>query len=485
MQYEMNIEEISNIGRKLHFTVASNEVKVEMEKAYKDLMHKVRMPGFRPGKVPRKMIEARYGPQVKGEVSGKLIEAAYREAVRELPVAGRPEVVDQGDVRSDTELTFSIAVDFRPEIEVVGHKGVAVDMPVAKVSKADIDRAIGQRLAGQARIEEVTDARPVQSGDLVVTELTLTQSGNELVSEPGTMIHTVAERYYPGVEGLLIGLKTGEDKSGEVTIGAHAENEELRGETVLAKVKVINIQAHVVPELDDEVAKALEFESAKDMKAKLKAQLAEFAENTGKNQARVGVLEKLVESNKFDVPQGMIEEQLNALVDELKMRQAYMGQDPRQLRFSDAEMADLRVRAEFAARASCVLDGVARQESIEVTDADLEEKIQEMADQRGQPVEAIKGYIEQENAKPMLTARIQEEKTLDWLLDNAKITKIDPPAPEAEAAPAAAESKATGGDVQWNKSMKKAELLAAAQEMGLSVTTKMTKPQIVEALENA
>ena len=482
MQYEMNIEEVSKIGRKLHFTVASNEVKVELEKAYKDLMRKVRMPGFRPGKVPRKMIEARYGPQVKGEVSGKLIEAAYREAVRELPVAGRPEVVDQGDVRGDTELTFSIAVDFRPEIEVSGHKGVAVDMPVAKVTKADIDRAIGQRLASQARIEEVTDDRAVQPGDLVVTALTLTQSGNELVNEPGTMIHTAAERYYPGVETLLIGLKTGDEKSEEVTIGAHADNEELRGETVLAKVKVVNIQAHVVPELDDEVAKALDFENAKDMTAKVKAQLAEFAENTGRNQARVSVLEKLVETNQFEVPQGMIDEQLNALVDELRMRQAYMGQDPRQLKFSDAEMADLRVRAEFAARASCVLDGVARQESLEVSDADLEAKIQEMAEQRGQPVEAIKGYIEQENASAMLSARILEEKTLDWLLDNAKITKVDPPAPDA---PAAAEASTTGGDVSWNKSMKKAELLAAAKEMGLEVNTKMTKPQIIEALENA
>ena len=96
MQYEMKIEEVSNIGRKLHFTVASNEVKVELEKAYRDLMRKVRMPGFRPGKVPRKMIEARYGLQVKGEVSGKLIEAAYRcgfdwSAPGTLSMPGCPE----------------------------------------------------------------------------------------------------------------------------------------------------------------------------------------------------------------------------------------------------------------------------------------------------------------------------------------------------------------------------------------------------------
>jgi trigger factor len=435
----------------------------------------VRLPGFRPGKVPRKMIEARYGAQVKSEVFGKLIDATYREAARDLPVAGRPAVVDQGDVRSDLDLTFSIEVDFRPEVKIEGHKGVAVDMPVAKVTKADVDRAIGQRLAGQARIEEVSDGRAVVSGDLVVTSLILTQSGRELVNEPGTMVHTVAERYYPGVEGLLI--------------GQHTENEEIAGETVLAKVKVISIQAHVVPELDDLVAKALDFESAKDMTAKVKAQLAEFAENTGKNQARVSVLEKLVEVNTFDVPQGMIDEQLSALVDELRMRATYMGQDPKELKFSDAEIADLRVRAEFAARASVVLDGVARQEEISVSDADLEAKIQEMADQRGQPVEAIKGYIEQEGATATLTARIQEEKTLDWLLDNAKITKVDPPkeeeAPAAKPAKAKAEAKAETAGADWNKSMKKADLLAVAKGLGLNVNTKMTKPQIIEALENA
>ena len=223
------------------------------------------------------------------------------------------------------------------------------------------------------------------------------------------------------------------------------------------------------------------------MKAKIKAQLGEFAENTGKNQARVNVLEKLVEKNTFDVPQGMIDEQLNALVDELRMRQAYMGRDPKQLKFSDAELADLRQRAEFAARASCVLDGVARQEGIEVTDADLDAKIQEMAEERGQPVEAIRGYIQQEGAASMLKARIQEEKTLDWLLDNAKVKKVEPKeADSAETAPAAeASSEAPAASADWNKSMKKADLLEVAKGLGLKVNTKMTKPQIIEALENA
>ena len=256
---------------------------------------------------------------------------------------------------------------------------------------------------------------------------------------------------------------------------------------------MVTIQAHVVPELDDEVAKALGHDNAKAMKKDLTGQLEDFAEQTGKNQARVGVLEKLVESNEFEVPQGMVEEQMNALVDELRQRQAYMGRDPSELKFSDSEVADLRTRAEFAARASCILDGVSRQEKIEATDADLDAKIQEIADQQGQPLEAIKGYIEQQGAAATLKARILEEKTLDWLIENAKVTRVDPPAEDAaEEKPAKkkaakktakkADAPASDASPAWNKSMKKDELLAVAKGLGLDVNTKMTKAQIVEAL---
>ena len=497
MQYEMNIEEVSSIARKLHFTVAASEVESELDKAYNDMMRRVRLPGFRPGKVPRSMLEVRFGSQVKGEVCGRLIEGAYREAAGDLPVIGQPAVVEQGEVTGKADLTFSIAVEFRPEITVKGHKGVAVDMPVGKVTKADIDRAIQQRLSSQTRIEEVTDDRAVAPGDMVMTALTLTQSGTELVNEPGTMIQTIGERFYPGVELLLVGLKKGESKKEEVTIGENAESASLKGQTVLAEVTVVTIQAHVVPELDDEVAKALGHDNAKAMKKDLTGQLEDFAEQTGKNQARVGILEKLVESNEFEVPQGMVDEQMNALVDELRQRQAYMGRDPSELKFSDSEVADLRTRAEFAARASCILDGVSRQEKIEATDADLDAKIQEIADQQGQPVEAIKGYIEQQGAAVTLKARILEEKTLDWLIGNAKVTRVDPPAEDAEekkpAKKKAAAKKATkkaaapaaDASASWNKSMKKDELIAVAKDLGLDVTTKMTKAQIVEVLESA
>jgi len=482
MQYELNIEEVSDISRKLHFTVDANEVRDEIERAFRDLKRKVRLPGFRPGKVPRNMLEARFGRQVRGEVSGRLIEASYREAIAELAVTGRPEVEARGEVRTDTGFTFTIAVQVRPEITVKGHDGVAIEIPRVKVTDGDVDRIIDQRRSSQARIEEVTDVRAVAEGDLVVAQLTLTKDGEEIANELGTMIHTTAERYYPGVEGLLIGLGKGESKEAEVTIGDQAEFAHLQGVTCQARVEVVSVQAHVVPELDDALAEQLGFEGGVEgMTTAVREELENYGKENSLGQARVSILESLVESNKFSIPDGMIDEQLGALMDELRMRRAYAGQDPDGLRLGDSEMAELRQRAEFAARASCILSGVARQQEISASDDDVQQKVQEMADARGQAIEAVQAMLAREGAQDMLRARILEEKTLDWLLEHAKVTEVDAP-----VAPAAGDAAPEGNAAAtWSASMKKGELLAVAKEQGLAVDGKMKKAEIIAALEQA
>ena len=478
MQYELNIEEVSTISRKLHFIVAASEVDNELNQAFRDLKKRVRLPGYRPGKVPHNMLEARFGHQVRGEVSGKLIEASYREALVDLDVAGRPEVEARGEVTRGDSLTFTIAVAVRPKVEVKGHSGIAVEMPVAKVTDADVNSAIQRQLASQARIEEVTDNRAVKEGDLVVTALKLTNGDEEIASEEGTMVHTGMERYYPGIEHLLVGMKKGESKTEDVTIGEQAGFEHLRGVSCTATVEVVGIQETIIPDLDDELAEQLGFEGgAKGARVAVREQIKSYAEDNGRNAARVQILEKLVESNEFEIPEGMVQEQLGALVDELRSRRAYMGQDPNGLRLGDSELAELRGRAEFAARASSILSGVARQESIEATEADLEEKIEEIATARGQDIEAVRAMVASENATEMIRARILEEKTLQWLLEHAKVTRTEPKI-EAPAADAS-------GAVEWNAKMKKDELLTIAQAKGLDVNAKMKKGEIVAALEGA
>lgn len=512
MQYDLAIEDVSPIRRRLRFTIAADSVRGELETAYKSLKNKARIPGFRPGKAPRNVLEARFGRQVNSDVSSRLIEQAFRKASVDLELAGQPALEEQGEVSSGNALTFVIAVDVKPSLQLEGYTGLRVEFPSAEVREVDVDGMVNRTLQAQARIVEVTEGRPVQAGDRVLAALTLRDGDEVLADEPGTMIMTSGERFYPGLESLLIGANKGETRSGTVTIAQGSLYEHLAGRTLQAEVTVSSMQAMQVPTLDDDFAREQKYEGGVEgMRAAFRMKLQEQADEAGRNQARVSLLQTLVDANTFEVPQSLVQEQFNALVEELKVRRAYSGQDPRSIRFSDAEVQDLSNRALFAAKASVILATIARQESIGVTDAELDARIAQIAEMRGQQVQAIRAYLQRENAFGVLKTRILEEKTLEWLLQASDLVPVAPsegsatatpaPAPAAkaekpakgkaaakasepvEAAPAAAAPAAAAA--AWNKSMKKEELLEVAQGLGLDVNSKSTKAQIIEALERA
>jgi trigger factor len=183
------------------------------------------------------------------------------------------------------------------------------------------------------------------------------------------------------------------------------------------------VQARERPEVTDELAKSLGYEGgAAGMRSALEAELREVREEGARNQARANLLEVLIEANPFDVPQSMVESSLKMLLEEMKLQTALRtGRDPRTIGFSDAQVQDLRNRARFAARAALILEAVAKAENLAVTDADVDAKYAELADQRGQSVEAVRGWFGKEDAVAELKDRILEEKTLDWLLERANL----------------------------------------------------------------
>jgi trigger factor len=197
------------------------------------------------------------------------------------------------------------------------------------------------------------------------------------------------------------------------------------------------------PELTDELATELGYESVEDMHAKVANEISSGKEENLKNQARVQILQHLVENNEFEVPQAMVEEQLKALMNELRMQQMYMGRNPDDVQFSEAQRQDLSTRAVFAAKAACLLGSVNDLEDLKVTDEDIELKLEELAESQGQTVESIKQYINMEQASDMLSERVQEEKTLNWLLQQA--VRLDAPK-EEPATEVVEEAVEAGGD---------------------------------------
>lgn len=424
---KLDVISVGSYQKKLQFSVPPEKVKQELDRAYNQLKQRVRLHGFRPGKAPRNVLEMRFGSQVISEVAGTLIQQGYTDALQshDIEPVGRPAVEEQGDLEPGRPFEFSITVDVRPEVSLETYQGVEVEKPEVTIAEDEVDAAVRRRLEGQARLVEVTD-RAVERGDMVLVHLVAKDGDEEVASEPGTMIRTEADPYYPGVDDLLIGLKTGEQKSAKVDFPAAARTESVAGRSLDVTVEVQSIQANEIPDLSDEVAKELGYDDAAALREGIRDDLAKAREEAAKNQARANVLQALIDANPFDVPQGMVDQQLDALVQELRLQAAYRGRDPRQVTFDADQMADLRIRAEFAVKGGLILEHVSKKEGLEVTEADLDAKYQELADERGQSIEAIKGWFAKEEAIDELRARLLEEKTLDWLLGASKLVAEKP-----------------------------------------------------------
>ncbi len=453
---KVDVESVGSFQKRITLTVPPERVSGELDKAYKQLARRVRLRGFRPGKAPRRVLEARFGAQVEADVAQELIQVGWRHALDngDLQPVSQPNLSDSGSVKSKTGFSFTITVDVRPEVALEQYTGLDVAYPKVEVSTDEVDAAVTAKLEGEAKLEEVT-GRAVAQGDMALVELTVRDGDDEVAKEMGTMIRTDGDPYYPGIEALVIGAELNTEVEGEVSFAADARTEAVAGRSLPVSLKVLSIQSYTVPSLDDELAEKLGYEGGADgMRTAIEGQLREQRDVLARNQARANLLEELIKVNKFDVPTGMIEQSLQMLVEELKMQQAYRtGRDPRTIHFGDAQMADLRIRAEFAAKSALILEFVSGKEGVEATEADLEAKYQELADQRGQTVEAVKGWFTKDNAIDELKDRILEEKTLDWLLERANLVEPDP----AKADEGDAGLKAVAADIVKDQVEKKSK----------------------------
>ncbi len=432
----VQVETLSPFQKRLSFQVESTEVAKRLDEAYQQLGLRVSIPGFRRGHVPRKVLEQRYAKNIQSDVAQELVNRRFREAALGMDILGQPEL-ERGELQPGRAFAFAVLVQVRPEVTIDGYKGLSVEFPTVEVPDAQIEALVQGRLAQQTRLVEVEEDRAVQAGDLALTEVTLIEDGTEKVLEGGTMINTAGDRYYGGIESLLIGMMKGATNQGSVAFGENVLLPGIKGRTVEVRVRVLGIQVSKTPDLTDSLAAEMGFDGGIEaMRAALRMEEEGRATEGARNVARVNLLQTLTNANPVPVPPAMIDGHLQLLLEELRIQAAYRGRDPRSLRYSDAQMADLRQRAEFAARASLLLEAVARNESIKVSNADLDAKYQEIADMRGQRVEAIRGYFQKDNAVEELRKRLLEEKTLEWLLEASDLV-----APSA--APAAIESAPT------------------------------------------
>ena len=414
---------------KFTMEITAEEFENAVISVYKEQKGRFAIDGFRKGKAPRSIIEKRYGEGIFFEDAiNNLFAEHYPVAVKELEldIIDRP-VADFSEIKKGEGFTVTIEVACYPEVEVKDYKGVEISKIELEVTDADVDTAIQNLARRNSRMVTVED-RPAQDGDMVLIDYEGWVGDNQF--EGGT-----AERYplklgsgtfIPGFEEQLVGVSTGENKDVVVTFPEDYHEDSLAGAEAVFKCKVHEIKYEDVPEIDDEFVKDVsEFDTLDELKADERRKLEEENKKNAENAMRNSAIEKVYEANDIEVPDAMVETEIDSMMNEFDQQLRsqgmdlegyfkYLGQDADEFRGQLKEDALKRVKTRM------IVSAIAAQEGFEASDEEIDNEVETMAKGYGMEADVVKGMLGEENLK-MIAGDIKNRKAIDCIFDNAVI----------------------------------------------------------------
>jgi trigger factor len=435
--------DVNATRKNLVVEIESDVVDAEIDKIARDYGKAARIPGFRPGKVPSKVVRQRFRDQILHDVAHGLIPRAVDEALRERGV----EPVDTPDIRDvvveeGQPLKFTATFDTVPPIDPGDYATIQLRRPAVAVDEAAVDQALAGLRERGARYEPVED-RGVKQGDSVLMDLVRTTAAepadhDQATEDPEHADHdhglksdnhqnvTVdigASANPPGFDEELMGLTAGAQKTFDVNYADDYAIKELAGTKVTYDVTIKAIRKRIVPDLDDEFAKDLgDFASLDALKARVRGDLEHEAQHESDRELRSDLMKQLATRVTFDVPQALLEREIDRRVEEFVRRLIDQEIDPMKTNINWEEFRERqREAAAEAVRGALVLDEVARRESVAVSADDVEAEIAKYAERTGRTPAAVRARLEKEGGVGRLYAGLRRERAIDFLLSRATI----------------------------------------------------------------
>ena len=441
----VQVENLDKNMVKLTIEVPAEELEKAIEAAYKKQKNQISVPGFRKGKVPRVMIEKMYGVGVFYEdAANTLMQQNYPSAVDEsgVDIVSRP-TVDVVQIEKGKPFIFTAEVAVKPEVTLGKYMGVTVTKIDTSVSEDEVNEALEQQRNNNARTISVTD-RPVAVGDTAVIDFEGFVDGVAFEGGKGENhpLEIGSHTFIDTFEDQLVGKNAGDEVEVNVTFPEQYQAADLAGKPATFKVKINEIKTKELPELDDEFAQDVsEFDTLAEYKESLKKNLEEKKENEAKRTKEDEAVQKIIDKSKMDIPEAMIDTQCETMIEELAQRIAQSGLSMDQyLQFSGLTVDGLKeqVRPEALSRiqASLVLEQIAKDENIEVSDEDVNAEIEKMAASYGMEADKLKEYMgdaEKDSMKKDLAINKAVELVMSNVKERAKAKSKKEKEAEAEA----------------------------------------------------
>ena len=422
-------EKTENNQGVLTVEVDGETVEKALNQAFRKVVKRVTVPGFRKGKVPRAIFERRFGVEVLYEDAlDILLPDAYASAVKETGIepVDRPEIeIEQ--MEKGKPLIFKATVTVKPEVKLGEYKGLEVPKKDFEVKPEDVDAELEAMRKRQGQLEAVEDGT-VEKGDRVIIDFEGTIDGKpfEGGKADGFSLEVGSGRMIPGFEDQLIGMKPGEEKTITVTFPEDYHVKELSGKEASFRIKLHEIKRLRLPELDDEFAQDVsEFDTLEELKKDIENKLKERAKREEEEYRRNQLVEMAAANAEIDLPPVMVEREIDHMLEHFEQHLRFQGMNLEMYKqFSGKDDKDLREEfreeAEKKVRANLVLEAIAKEENLEVTDEEIDEELEKLAEQLNQSKDEVRRLLEERDGLEGIKNQLLTRKAVDLLVSNSK-----------------------------------------------------------------
>jgi trigger factor len=413
--------------KELDLEIPADEVSKATEKVAKDFAKIARVPGFRPGKAPISLIKKRFASDIKGEVLQTLVPEHVEKAVAEqkLTPVSQPQV-DKLEFNEGQPLKFRASFEVLPEFSLGNYKKLEIEMPEMTITDESVNNTLAEMQQRAATFAPV-EGRAVQNDDFVQVKLLGTpEGGGEPLQAESVLCHVGAEETMEPFNENLRGANVGDHKNFDVEYPADYPDAKLAGKKFHYSVDVLGIKTKKLPELNDEFAKDVsDATSLDELKTKIREGLEHERNHRQKELQREKIIAELVKLHDFPVPESLVEHQMDVRLERVVRSLAQQGVDPRAV---NVDWVSLRKRQEERAKddvkAELVIDRIATEEKIDVTDEEVQHELEHMASHSGESAEALSARLTKQGALDRMKAKLRSDKTVDWLAQNAQVKTV-------------------------------------------------------------
>ncbi len=422
----VQMESLSDIKRKLQIVVPSAEVITELNRAYKDLAKRAKVKGFRPGKVPRSVLEMYYKKQVQEEVSDLLVRRSLEEALRDqsLEAVGLNWPEPLPPLVSGEDFRYLVEVEIPPEFSAENYQGLTLEDPGVEFSEDQVESRLEEIRQSNAMLSPLKEPRGAQEGDFVVLDYQGYFAGEALTEGKADNIYLElgTGKFNLDFEKNLVGVAPGGETRFAVELPTDFFNPLLAGKVIEFQVKVHEVKEKAVPELDDAFAQSLggDFQTMSDLRQAVRDDIIKSRERERQGRLEEQALDQLIASHTFEAPPSLIRQEQESII---RDQFQFMQSQGMNLEGMDVErmLENVKPKAERRVRVRFIFDKIAAQENVTLGEGELEQGIARIAERSGRPASQVRQFYEDNNLMEGLNRQLRDEKVMQLILDAANL----------------------------------------------------------------